>query len=153
MSAEVSSHLLFAVSRLADRRLDNFCWATTSTATPPSESLLAACSQPLDPQIHQEFNSLPDAVPLALPSDEIYAFSNTPSDLNLEDQDAREDVVNSTLDRALGFAATQQSICDFICRGEHGMNAVHKYIIQDLHIDAGLFEGKVERLIEAIVSL
>lgn len=134
-----------------------------STATLPrsaSESLLAACTQPSDHKILHDLsraiNSLPDTVPLALPSDAIYAFSSTPSDLILDGQDAWEDIVNPTLDRAFGFGTTQQSIRDFIRRGEHGMYAVHRYFkacIQDLHIDAGLLEGKVERLVEAMVSL
>jgi hypothetical protein len=100
--------------------------------------------------------NLPDTVPLGLPEDSLAALSYSPKDLLLDDQDAWEDVVNPTLDRILGFGVTSDAIRDLIRRGRYGMDSVYRYFhtcVHDLGIHAGLFEGKIERLLAAMVDL
>ena len=72
------------------------------------------------------------------------------------DEDAWEDVVNPTLDRVLGFGRSTDSLRALIRRGKYGMDSLHQYLtscVSDLNIDAAMFEGKVERLIEVMEQL
>lgn len=55
-----------------------------------------------------------------------------------------------------GFGTSEDAIRALICRGPYGMDGVYRYLascISDLNIGAGLFEGKIERLLNAMVQL
>ncbi|KAF9473610.1 hypothetical protein BDN70DRAFT_937308 [Pholiota conissans] len=100
--------------------------------------------------------SLPTSIPVGLPSDDLGALFYSPKDLLQDGEDAWEDVINPTLDRLLGFGIDSTALQALIRRGDFGMDGVYRYFktcICELSIDAGLLEGKIGRLIEAMVVL
>lgn len=111
---------------------------------------------PLLEELHTTIQTLPENVATGLPSDELAVFFTPAKDFVEDGQDAWEEVVNPLLDRVLGFGATADSIRALIRRGPYGMDGVYRYLVScvfDLKISAGLFEGKVERLLQAMVEL
>jgi hypothetical protein len=95
-------------------------------------------------------------VPVGTPSDPLASFAHPPTAYLEEGQDAWEDVINPALDRVLGFGATADSIRALVRRGDYGMDGLYRYLrvcICDLDVYAGLFEGKIRRLIESIAEL
>lgn len=106
--------------------------------------------------LRRTISTLPSTVPLGVTSDTLAMFSHTPTVSFHGGQDPWEDVVNPALDQVFGFGATQEEIRGIIRRGEKGMDGVYKYIkasIEDLKIDIGLFEGKIKRIIAAMLDL
>lgn len=107
-------------------------------------------------ELHRTIQTLPESVAAGLPSDTLSVFFTPAKDLLLDGQDAWEDVVNPTLDRVFGFGTSEEAVRALVRRGPYGMDGVYRYLascISDLNINAGLFEGKVERLLKAMVEL
>lgn len=129
-------------------------------SSPAAQPLSSTAPLPPDDPILQRFyrtiQSLPQTVPIGVPLDPLAALSCLPKDLIFDGQDAWEDVVNPMLDRLLGFGMTKDDVHDLIRRGQYGMDGVFRYFhscICDLDIHAGLLEGKIDCLVDAIKDL
>ncbi|KAF8153671.1 hypothetical protein BJ912DRAFT_476922, partial [Pholiota molesta] len=111
---------------------------------------------PLLQEIYRCICSLPLTVPLGAPSEPLAQFAHPPTAFVEEGQDPWEEVINPALDRVLGFGKNSDDIRALIRRGDYGMDGLYRYLkacISDLNIYAGLFEGKIRRLIDAMVEL
>ena len=76
--------------------------------------------------------------------------------LELEDgQDAWE-MADSALNRVIGFGKTVDEIAKIIRRGPLGMDGFCRWLralVYDLKVDESLLEGKVKRLIDAMITM
>jgi hypothetical protein len=127
-----------------------------SVENPAISTPATAPDIPILQELFHTIQTLPETVPIGVPSDVLAAFFSSPKDLVQDGEDAWEDVVNPMLDRMLGFGATADAIRALIRRGKYGMDGLYRFIkscICDLNIHTGLLEGKIERLVEAMVEL
>ncbi|KAF8198428.1 hypothetical protein BJ912DRAFT_1074363 [Pholiota molesta] len=127
----------------------------SSSQNPPSITTNES-DGPLLRELHRAIVSLPSTIPLATSSGALAGFAYNPTAFLEDGQDAWEEVVNPALDRVLGFGADAASIRALVYRGDYGMDGLYRYLqacVSDLKIDAGLFEGKIRRLIEAMNQL
>ena len=119
----------------------------------PSAGALSASS------ILSEFErvtaSLPWSIPEGLATDTLSRFSGNPS-LELEDgQDAWE-MADPALNWAIGFGKTVDEIAEIIRRGPLGMDGFCRWLrvlVYELKVDERLLEGKVKRLIDAMITM
>ncbi|KAF4615995.1 hypothetical protein D9613_011212 [Agrocybe pediades] len=112
-------------------------------------------SQGLLARLSRIISGLPETVAIGLPSDILAGFRGRPQDL-LDPDDEPWEVIDKTLNRVIGFGATKEDVMGIIRRGEYGMDAMFGWLeacIRDLRVDEGLLEGKVNRLIDAMISL
>lgn len=99
--------------------------------------------------------SLPVSIPEGLVLDTLARFSSNPV-LELEDgQDAWE-MVDPALNRAIGFGKTVDEIAKIVWRDSLGMDGFCRWLralVSELKIKESLVEGKVKRLIDAMIAL
>jgi hypothetical protein len=91
------------------------------------------------------------ALPEASESDEIAMFAQSVP-TNLADNDAWE-YLDPMLNRFLGFNRTAEGILNELCGGERGLAVMVQYLkefIGRYHINGGLLEGKIQRLLKVI---
>lgn len=123
-------------------------------ATPrPSAGVLSVSS--ILSELELVTASLPRPIPEGLETDILARFSGNPN-LELEDgQDAWE-MADSALNRVIGFGKTVDEIAKIIRRGPLGMDGFCRWLralVYDLKVDESLLEGKVKRLIDAMITM
>ena len=105
-------------------------------------------------RIRKIVNNLPNSVPIASSQDRIAVFSHDPHLLAgtaKNGDDLWEDTLNSFLKEALGWGG-EEDMEVMVCRGEKGMDGVMrfvKYFINERGVSEALFEGKLNRLLDA----
>lgn len=99
--------------------------------------------------------SLPWSIPEGLATDALAQFSSNPV-FELEDgQDAWE-IADPALNRVIGFGKTVDEIAKIIRRGPLGMDGFCRWLralVYELKVEESLLEGKVKRLIDAMITL
>ena len=99
--------------------------------------------------------SLPLSIPEGLETDILARFSGNPS-LELEEgQDAWE-MADQALNRAIGFGKSVDEVAEIIRRGPLGMDGFCRWLralVYELKVDECLLEGKIKRLIDAMVTM
>lgn len=125
----------------------------TSTALP-----LAVVSGPekskLLNRIQKIVKNLPDSVPIASSQDRLAVFSHDPCLLagtTKNGDDLWEDTLNSFLKDALGWGG-EEDMEGMVCHGERGMEGIMhfvRYFIDERGVSEALFEGKLNRLLDA----
>jgi len=100
--------------------------------------------------LEKAIDKLPD-LPEASESDEISMFAqHIPTDLAKDDA---WEYLDPMLNRFLGFNQSTESISNKIRGGAQGLTAMVRYLkefVGQYHIDGGLLEGKVGRLVHVI---
>ena len=132
-----------------------------SFPSPPSESIttpsvLGALSvSSVLSELECTTASLPSSIPEGLATDILARFSGNPS-LELEEgQDAWE-MADQALNRAIGFGKSVGEIAEIIRRGPLGMDGFCRWLralVYELKVDECLLEGKIKRLIDAMVTM
>lgn len=102
-------------------------------------------------QLRRAAQGLPQAIPLAIPTDSIAQFA-TISMLPGSGEDAWESI-DPVLNRFVGFGATVEEVSRKIRRGPLGVEGLCDWLemcVTKFGVDAGLLEGKVKMLVDAI---
>ena len=106
-------------------------------------------------KLERAIETIPGRLPDATEADEIAVFcQDIPT--NMDQDDAWESVLDPLLNRFLGFGRSLESIAAALRGGQRGLQSMARYIrefVSRYDIDAGLLEGKMERLIQAIEML
>jgi hypothetical protein len=127
---------------------------STSLPLPsPAQPQPVRALHPLLKSLQQAVNTLPHEVPEAVATDALAAFSAAPA-VDPDDEEGPFRAIDSALNRVIGFGATSTSLKPLIRRGHFGMDGVFKYLrscIEDIEIEPCLLEGKIERLVEAMI--
>jgi hypothetical protein len=100
-------------------------------------------------------DSLPTEVPYGVDSDDIAIFSGSPRTHIQQDDEAWENL-DPLLNRIVGYGVTPEIISQRIRRGKYGMDGMFTWLkvcVEELNISEGLLEGKIERLIDAMILL
>jgi len=121
--------------------------------TTPSAGVLSVSS--LLSELERVTASLPWSIPEGLATETLARFSGNPV-LELEDgQDAWE-MADPALNRAIGFGKTVDEIAEIIRRGPLGMDGFCRWLralVYELKVDESLLEGKIKRLIDAMITM
>lgn len=83
------------------------------------------------------------------------AFSGNPSTHILQGDDAWE-TIDRMLNRVFGYGVAVEQLTSIITRGPFGMDGMYNWVkvcIEELKIDEVLLDGKVQRLIDAMLLL
>jgi hypothetical protein len=134
-------------------------YAMESTASTPHAMDTVSRTVSMSPDTHavnilatleKAIDRLPD-LPEANESDEILMFTqHVPTDLAKDDA---WEYLDPMLNRFLGFDQSKESISNKLRGGVRGLMAMVRYLkefVGRYHIDGGLLEGKVERLVNVI---
>jgi hypothetical protein len=127
--------------------------STSPPALSPAQSKPVEAIHPLLRSLQQAIRTLPHEVPEAVASDALAALS-TPPAVDPDDDEGPFRAIDSALNCVIGYGATPTSLKPLIRRGHLGMDGVFDYLkscIEDIKIEPCLLEGKIERLIEAMV--
>lgn len=108
---------------------------------------------PLLKSLRQAIDGLPVDIPEATVSDALAVFSAPPfADPDNDKGPFR--AIDSALNHVIGFGTSPESLKTLILHGHFGMDGLFSYLkscIEDIKIEPVLLEGKIERLIEAMV--
>jgi hypothetical protein len=105
-------------------------------------------------RIQKIVKNLPDSVPIASSQDRLAVFSHDPCLLagtTKNGNDLWEDTLNSFLKDALGWGG-EEDMEGMVCHGERGMEGIMhfvRYFIDERGVSEALFEGKLNRLLDA----
>ncbi len=105
-------------------------------------------------ELSQVVRSLPSSIPLAVATDDLAAYSGHPRDAADDDEDDPWEGVDRALNRTIGYGQTNAQISAIIRRGPLGMDGLVSWLekcISDLGINEGLLEGKIGRLVDAML--
>ena len=94
-------------------------------------------------------------VPYGIDSDDLAIFAGSPRAHIQQDDEAWENL-DPLLNQVVGYGATPETISQRIRRGKFGMDGMYtwpKVCIEELNVSEGLLEGKIERLIDAMLIL
>ncbi|KAF8160309.1 hypothetical protein BJ912DRAFT_1151048 [Pholiota molesta] len=108
---------------------------------------------PLLRHLRHVIDTLPSSVPEGVQSDALAAYSSLPV-IDPDDDEGPFHSIDSALNRIIGFGATAASLKPLIRRGQFGMDGLFRYLrvcIEDIKIEPVLLEGKIERLVDAMV--
>ena len=98
---------------------------------------------------------MPAEVPYGADSDDLAIFSGSPRAYIQQDDEAWENL-DPVLNQVIGYGATPEIISQRIGRGKFGMDGMYSWLkvcVEELNISEGLLEGKIERLIDAMLLL
>lgn len=125
--------------------------ARLSVTLPPTSTLRLSL---LD-QLKSVIDSLPTEVPYGVDSDDLAVFAGSPRAYIQQDDEAWENI-DPLLNQVIGYGATPEIISQRIRRGKFGMDGMYTWLkvcIEELNISEGLLEGKINRLIDAMLLL
>ena len=94
-------------------------------------------------------------VPYGVDSDDLAIFAGSPHAHIQQDDEAWENL-DPLLNQVVSYGATPETISQRIRRGKFGMDGMYtwpKVCIEELNVSEGLLEGKIERLIDAMLIL
>ncbi|KAF9536471.1 hypothetical protein CPC08DRAFT_771554, partial [Agrocybe pediades] len=103
--------------------------------------------------LKQVISTLPDTVQTATPNDYLARYASNPRDELDDDSDVWE-MADHALNVSFGFGKTAEEISSYVRRGQYGMDAVFQWmerLVKELGVSEALLEGKVERIIEALL--
>ena len=127
--------------------VDSLPGTSHTAASTPTAGLLASISLVA--------SRLPTAVPLATSTDVLAQFHGDPAQ-QIEDGDDAWETIDRTLNRVIGYGQTMEDIAAIIRRGPFGIDGFIGWLrscITTLKIDEALLENKVQRVIDAMVSV
>lgn len=135
---------------------------TRHTILPRQRETVSLPSQPVSEPISNFINTLrnlvedlPDSVPEASEFDKLAVFGRSPKEFDVPTSDADElweTTLNHVLKSTLGWG-TEGNMNEIIRRGKWGMDGLVKfatYFMVEQGVSEGLFEGKLETLVEAL---
>jgi hypothetical protein len=120
----------------------------------PSAVVSVAKESELLRRIQKIVKNLPDSVPIASSQDRLAVFSHDPRLLagtTKNGDDLWEDTLNSFLKEALGWGG-EEDVEVMVRHGEKGMDGIMRfvrYFINERGVSEALFEGKLNRLLDA----
>lgn len=120
---------------------------------PPSTGTVSTVS--LLSELEHVSISLPLSTPEGTEMDVLARFSGNPL-LELEAGEDAWEMADRALNRAIGYGKTVEDIAKIIRRGPHGMDGLCKWmrtLVSELQVDEVLLEGKIKRLISAMVAV
>jgi len=98
-------------------------------------------------------DSLPAEVPYGVDSDDVAIFAGSPRAYIQQADEAWENL-DPLLNQVIGYGATPETLSQRIRRGKFGMDGMYTWLkvcVEELNISEGLLEGKIERLIDAML--
>lgn len=122
-----------------------------------SESTAIPNGHPLLSRLRALTSSLPLSVPIGLSTDVLACFAQDPRVLLLPGQDAWEELIDPTYNRAIGFGKSTAEIQGLIRRGKFGMDGFCDWttVCFELLLDKApaLLELRLEKIIQAMINL
>lgn len=121
-----------------------------------NRSTLSGSGQTLIRRLSTMTSRLSSAIPIALETDVLARFKDSPLLAVLPNEDPWESVIDPLLNQTIGFGVQSTEIAQFIRRGPMGMDGFCRWIeicLMDLKIDASLLEMRLERVFDAMKIL
>lgn len=113
-------------------------------------------THPLMTRLRTISTHLPESVPVGQESEPFAVFSGDSRDSIMADEDPWESVIDSCLNRVIGFGASTCQIADIIRRGPFGIDGFCQWIeicLVELQISSELLEMRLERVFDALKLL
>ncbi|KAF8154518.1 hypothetical protein B0H34DRAFT_809113 [Crassisporium funariophilum] len=127
--------------------------SSTSLPLPTAAHYDAPSLHPLLLSLRQVIDTLPGDIPEATTSDTLAIYAAPPT-VDPDNDEGPWRAIDGMLNRVIGFGATPESLKALIRRGHFGIDGLYLYFkscIEDIKIEPALLEGKIERVVEAMI--